>query len=151
MADALINAHKRGINVTVLLEGGPVGGISIGENEICSRLAREHIPVFLMGTTGISHAPYRYNHAKYIVIDGESLFITSENFTDNGFPGSGDTGNRGWGSASMTEVSLHISGIFFFWMFVAMEFFQRRENPAIRQKPSGENTRGNFPRKRITP
>ena len=97
MADALINAHKRGINVTVLLEGGPVGGISIGENEICSRLAREHIPVFLMGTTGISHAPYRYNHAKYIVLDGESLFITSENFTDNGFPGSGDTGNRGWG------------------------------------------------------
>ena len=105
MADALINAHKRGINVTVLLEGGPVGGISAGENEICSRLVREHIPVFFMGTTGISHAPYRYDHAKYIVVDGESLFITSENFTDNGFPGSGDTGNRGWG------ICLHDKGI----------------------------------------
>ncbi|HVP94926.1 MAG TPA: phospholipase D-like domain-containing protein [Methanoregulaceae archaeon] len=97
MADALINAHKRGVNVTVLLEGGPVGGISAAENEICNRLTKEHIPVFLMGTTGTSHAPYRYNHAKYIVVDGKALFITSENFTNNGFPGTGDTGNRGWG------------------------------------------------------
>jgi cardiolipin synthase A/B len=97
MAEALIDAHKRGVNVTVLIEGGPVGGISAAENEICSRLVREHIPVFLMGTTGISHAPYRYNHAKYIVVDGSVLFITSENFTENGFPGTGDTGNRGWG------------------------------------------------------
>jgi cardiolipin synthase A/B len=97
MAEAIVKAHKRGVNVTVLIEGGPVGGISAAENEICSRLVKEHIPVFLMGTTGISHAPYRYNHAKYIVVDGSSLFITSENFTDNGFPGTGDTGNRGWG------------------------------------------------------
>ena len=97
MAQALIDAHKRGVNVTVLIEGGPVGGISTAENEICSRLVKEHIPVFLMGTTGISHAPYRYDHAKYIVVDGAVLFITSENFTENGFPGTGDTGNRGWG------------------------------------------------------
>jgi phosphatidylserine/phosphatidylglycerophosphate/cardiolipin synthase-like enzyme len=97
MADSLINAHKRGVNVTVLIEGGPVGGITPAEKEICSRFAKEHIPVFLMGTTGISHAPYRYNHAKYIVVDSSALFITSENFTDNGFPGSGETGNRGWG------------------------------------------------------
>jgi cardiolipin synthase A/B len=97
MAEALIDAHKRGVNVTVLIEGGPVGGISAAENEICNRLVMEHIPVFLMGTTGISHAPYRYNHAKYIVVDGSVLFITSENFTENGFPGTGDTGNRGWG------------------------------------------------------
>ncbi|HTY14440.1 MAG TPA: phospholipase D-like domain-containing protein [Methanoregulaceae archaeon] len=97
MADALIRARHRGVNVTVLIEGGPVGGISTAENEICSRLVKEGIPVLLMGTTGTSHAPYRYDHAKYIVVDGEALLITSENFTDNGFPGTSDTGNRGWG------------------------------------------------------
>jgi cardiolipin synthase len=97
MADALIEARQRGVNVTVLIEGGPVGGISTEEFEICSRLAKAGIPVLLMGTTETSHAPYRYDHAKYVVADGTALLITSENFTDNGFPGTSDSGNRGWG------------------------------------------------------
>ena len=50
-----------------------------------------------MGTAGDSHAPYRYNHAKYIVVDSLYFFITSENFKGNGFPVPGKSGNRGWG------------------------------------------------------
>jgi phosphatidylserine/phosphatidylglycerophosphate/cardiolipin synthase-like enzyme len=50
-----------------------------------------------MGTTGDSHAPYRFDHAKYIVVDSLYLFITSENFKGNGFPAEGKSGNRGWG------------------------------------------------------
>ena len=97
MADALINARKRGVNVTVLIEGGPVGGISPEGNAICDRLTRNNIMVFQMGTIGDSHAPYRYDHAKYIVVDSLYLFITSENFKGNGFPAEGKSGNRGWG------------------------------------------------------
>ena len=97
MADALINARKRGVNVTVLIEGGPVGGISPEGNTICDRLTRNSIVVSQMGTTGDSHAPYRYNHAKYIVVDSLYLFLTSENFKENGFPDAGKSGNRGWG------------------------------------------------------
>ena len=97
MADALISARKRGVNVTVLIEGGPVGGISPEGNAICDRLTRNTIAVFRMGTTGDSHAPYRYDHAKYIVVDTLYLLITSENFKENGFPAEGKSGNRGWG------------------------------------------------------
>jgi cardiolipin synthase len=97
MADALVRAERRGVNVTVLLEGGPVGGISPDEKAVCYALASNNIPVFLMGTQGVSHAPYRFNHAKYVVVDSCMVFITSENFTDNGFPETGKSGNRGWG------------------------------------------------------
>lgn len=97
MADALINARKRGVNVTVLIEGGPVGGISSEGNTICDLLVRNNIQVWQMGTAGDSHAPYRYDHAKYIVVDSLYIFITSENFKGNGFPVQGKSGNRGWG------------------------------------------------------
>jgi cardiolipin synthase A/B len=97
MADALINARKRGVNVTVLIEGGPVGGISPEGKTICDLLVRNNILVYQMGTAGDSHAPYRYDHAKYIVVDSLYLFITSENFKGNGFPVQGKSGNRGWG------------------------------------------------------
>ncbi len=42
-------------------------------------------------------APYRYDHAKYMVIDRRAILLTSENFGYTGFPPSGRTGNRGWG------------------------------------------------------
>ena len=113
MADSLIRARQRGVNVTVLLEGGPVGGISVAENEICYRLIQAGIPVRLMGTTETSHAPYRYDHAKYIVVDGMALLITSENFTDNGFPGNMETGNRGWGICFYdTGIATYFRGVF---------------------------------------
>jgi phosphatidylserine/phosphatidylglycerophosphate/cardiolipin synthase-like enzyme len=97
MADALTSARKRGVNVTVLVEGGPVGGITPEGNAIFERLTRNNITVYRMGTIGDNHAPYRYNHAKYIVADSLYLFITSENFKGNGFPAEGKSGNRGWG------------------------------------------------------
>jgi len=97
MADALISARKRGINITVLLEGGPVGGITSEGNAICERLTSNNITVRSMGTIGDNHAPYRYDHAKYIVVDSLYIFITSENFKGNGFPSEDKSGNRGWG------------------------------------------------------
>ncbi len=97
MAESLISARKRGVNVTVLLEGGPVGGMTAEDNAICDLFRKNNISVWQMGTTGESHAPYRYDHAKYVVVDSLYLFITSENFKKNGFPDEGKSGNRGWG------------------------------------------------------
>ncbi|MEI7434759.1 MAG: phospholipase D-like domain-containing protein [Methanomicrobiales archaeon] len=113
MADALINARKRGVNVTVLIEGGPVGGISPEGNTIFDQLTRNKILVFRMGTFGDSHAPYRYDHAKYIVVDSLYLFITSENFKGNGFPSEGKSGNRGWGVCLIDPgVATYFRGVF---------------------------------------
>jgi len=97
MADELIEARKRGVSVTVLLEGGPVGGISDEEKTVIASLQDAEIPVFFMSGSDEAHVPYRYDHAKYLVADQEKVLITSENFKPTGFPGSGTVGNRGWG------------------------------------------------------
>ncbi len=97
MAEELVRASERGVRVTVLLEGGPVGGISSEERSVVFMMNRSGIPVYQMVNTGSVHAPYRYNHAKYMVIDHRVLFLTSENFKTHGFPPGGQSGNRGYG------------------------------------------------------
>lgn len=97
MAGDLISARERGVSVTVLLEGGPVGGISSVERAVAGALNRSGIPIFAMATTGAAHAKYRYDHAKYIVIDGRAVLLGSENFKPGGYPAAGRQGNRGWG------------------------------------------------------
>jgi len=97
MAEALVRAHDRGVSVTVLLEGGPVGGISPEEKAVCWEMNQSGIPVYQMTTTGSAHAPYRFDHAKYVISDDGGVLITSENFKESGFPSNGYSGNRGWG------------------------------------------------------
>ena len=97
ITNSLVAAKERGVDVTVLLEGGPVGGISAGEKAAIWRLNQSGIPVYEMATGESGHAPFRYDHAKYMVIDNRSVFLTSENFGQTGFPPAGETGNRGWG------------------------------------------------------
>ncbi len=98
MGSELATARARGAAVTVLIEGGPVGGISPQEKSLIDSVNRSGIPVYSMVSTKNDHAPYRYDHAKYVVLDRNSVFITSENFKYSGFPPEGKKGNRGWGT-----------------------------------------------------
>jgi phosphatidylserine/phosphatidylglycerophosphate/cardiolipin synthase-like enzyme len=50
-----------------------------------------------MVSSKTEHAPYRYDHAKYVIIDNKSILLTSENFKNTGLPPQGMSGNRGWG------------------------------------------------------
>ncbi len=93
----LETAKKRGIDVRVLVEGGPVGGISPAERSLIHSVNRSGIPVLSMVSLENAHAPYRYNHAKYLIIDNSTLLVTSENFKNSGLPPKGRSGNRGWG------------------------------------------------------
>ncbi len=97
MADTLITAHARGVDVKVIIEGGPVGGISPEGKEAIRMLNDSGIPVSIMVSRKGEPAPYRYDHAKYMVIDRQAILLTSENFKYSGFPPAGMTGNRGWG------------------------------------------------------
>ncbi|MDN7013679.1 phospholipase [Methanoculleus sp. FWC-SCC3] len=97
MAKDLISARERGIAVTVLLEGGPVGGVSAEGRAVAGALNRSGIPVLSMTTTDAAHAKYRYDHAKYLIIDGSTVLLGSENFKPGGYPAAGLQGNRGWG------------------------------------------------------
>jgi len=97
IADALVTAKNRGVNVTVLVEGGPVGGISPEEKAVIRFMTDNEIPVSAMLPAKGDHAPYRYDHAKYTVVDERLVLITSENFKYSGFPPQGVSANRGWG------------------------------------------------------
>ncbi|MDO9325176.1 MAG: phospholipase D-like domain-containing protein [Methanoregula sp.] len=97
MVDSLIAAHVRGANVSVLVEGGPVGGISPEEKSAIWRMNSVGIPVRQMTAGKDIHPPYRYDHAKYVVFDHSAVLLTSENFKYSGFPPAGHTSNRGWG------------------------------------------------------
>jgi len=97
LAQALIDAYQRGVEVWVLVEGGPVGGISAEEKALIWVMNQSGIPVYQMATVNDRKAPYRFDHAKYAVIDGRGVLLTSENFGSSGFPRTGTRGNRGWG------------------------------------------------------
>ncbi|MBR1369489.1 hypothetical protein RJ53_08290 [Methanocalculus chunghsingensis] len=97
IADLIQDAHNRGVNVRILLEGGPVGGVSPDQTNLLSGLNRTGIPVDMMGSPGGERSRYRFLHTKYLIIDGESVIITSENFKESGIPFAGFEGNRGWG------------------------------------------------------
>jgi cardiolipin synthase len=97
MVDSLITARNRGVNIAVLLEGGPVGGISPAEKSAIWRMNTGGISVLQMASGKDVHTPYRYDHAKYVVIDNRAVLLTSENFKFSGFPPAGFNSNRGWG------------------------------------------------------
>jgi len=97
LAGLLCDAGKRGVSVSVLLEGGPVGGIPPEEFPVIYSLTQSGADVREMEGTGEDHAPYRYDHAKYLVIDNCRIFLTTENFKEHSFPHAGYAGNRGWG------------------------------------------------------
>ncbi len=97
LASCIIDAKTRGAAVTVLVEGGPVGGIQPEERYVCTMMNAAGIPVYQMKDAGDAHAKYRFNHAKYMVVDDSGVLITSENFKTTGIPPRGTQGNRGWG------------------------------------------------------
>ncbi|MBQ9831983.1 MAG: phospholipase [Methanocorpusculum sp.] len=98
LAEALADAEHRGVEVTILMEGGPVGGISDSEKGVLNYLSRNGAEIFTIESEGNLPARYRYLHTKYLVADGDVTVVLSENFKDSGIPASG-YGNRGWGAA----------------------------------------------------
>ena len=97
LGELLIEAKVRGVDVRVLVEGGPVGGISPEEKALLWKMSERGIPVNAMVSRVKDPAPYRYDHAKYVVIDRQATPVTSENFKYSGFPLPGMSSNRGWG------------------------------------------------------
>lgn len=94
-------AAVRGVSVTVLLEGGPPGGIPDQEKYICAQIETAGGACWFM----ISDDPadiadrYSYLHAKFILLDGQRAIISSENLSPNSLPyddkSDGTWGRRG--------------------------------------------------------
>ena len=90
VADALLAAHRRGVDVRVLLEGNPVGDRMRTEARTLDRLAAAGVEVRVVAGP---RARYRYHHAKYAVADERAVVLT-ENWKP---AGTGGKGSRGWG------------------------------------------------------
>jgi phosphatidylserine/phosphatidylglycerophosphate/cardiolipin synthase-like enzyme len=107
------------------------------------------IPVFIMESRKGEPAPYRYDHAKYMVIDNRAVLLTSENFKYSGFPPPGMSGNRGWGVyLEDPELAEYFSRIFLNdysgRSIVSYEGAAGNSEPAPSRKYSGEFTPGFF-------
>jgi len=99
IAETLVELAENGLDVRVLLEGDPVGGLTMDSKLIAYRLISGGCQVRLMindPDNGI-HDRYSVNHAKYIIIDSETVIVLSENLKDTGVPENNCRGNRGTG------------------------------------------------------
>lgn len=90
VADALLAAVDRGVRVRLLLDGGPIGGMTTRQRDHLDRLAAGGVDVRLIDGP---HARFAYHHPKYAVADDQALVLT-ENWKP---AGTGGRGSRGWG------------------------------------------------------
>ncbi|WP_181685858.1 phospholipase D-like domain-containing protein [Halorhabdus salina] len=87
---ALIAAEKRGVDVRVLLEGGPVGGMTASQARLLDRLVAANVSVRVVDGP---YARVDHHHAKYAVVDDRAVVLT-ENWKP---AGTGGRSSRGWG------------------------------------------------------
>ncbi|MFQ5815221.1 MAG: phosphatidylserine/phosphatidylglycerophosphate/cardiolipin synthase family protein [Candidatus Hydrothermarchaeaceae archaeon] len=109
VANLLEDANLRGIEVILMLDGSPVGGVSNEEEVIADRLSKAGSMVCFYSSNKT-----RFNHAKYIIADNYSTLITTENLGRTGFPKKNSYGGRGWGIVIYDRVlSESLAGLFF--------------------------------------
>ncbi|WP_238993887.1 phospholipase D-like domain-containing protein [Halobellus captivus] len=89
-AEALLAAAERGVRVRVLLEGGPVGGMTTAQREQLDRLVAGGVDVRVIDGP---HARFAFHHPKYAVAD-ETALVMTENWKPSG---TGGRDSRGWG------------------------------------------------------
>ena len=103
IADALMARIKAGVHVEIIEEGQPVGGMSTASRGIQSEIVQamqsagngDKLYEMTSAASGAKRR-FRFDHAKYMVIDDQSLLIGSENYSPTGNPQPNTVGNRGW-------------------------------------------------------
>lgn len=113
LAAEVAAAASRGTAVTLLIEGGPVGGMAEEEKAVLDYLADAGVAVYTIESLASLPARYRYVHTKYLVADDDTTVVLSENFKPSGIPLSGTRGNRGWGAVlHSTELAEYFTEVF---------------------------------------
>ena len=112
LQELVFDALNRGVEVQLLLDGSPVGGISDDELCIAAEIQERG------GEVRFSDDPF-INHAKYVIIDDRKTVLMSENWKRTGVPFDNSFGNRGWG------ILIHDTEIARYFKAVFAEDFQR--------------------------
>jgi len=116
LMDILVDALDRGVNVWLLLEGTPVGGVMDEERYIAETIQESG------GEVRLSHDPF-INHAKYAVVDNRTIIVMTENWKITGVPVNNSFGNRGWGIVLRNEeVANYFTEVFLEDFYRSKEF-----------------------------
>lgn len=102
VVETLIDAIERGVDVKILVDAMPVGGMTGDEATALDTLSRAGATVRVSGG---EFGRYRHHHPKYAVVDDAAL-VTTENWKPSGI---GGKANRGW--AAITNQSAIVSGL----------------------------------------
>jgi uncharacterized repeat protein (TIGR01451 family) len=98
LAQTLLGRLGAGVEVTLLLEGGPAGGIEPAQRWICDQIRKAGGQIYFMATQS-APARYRFQHAKVILVDDRLVLIGSENLNPSSMPADdksdGTAGRRG--------------------------------------------------------
>jgi len=101
LAETILERQRAGVQVRVLLEGDPVAeGIENQERWIAQQIEAAGGQVyFLVNDRNNAHDRYQSVHAKFIIMDGHTLLIGSENLSYDAMPdddkSDGTRGRRG--------------------------------------------------------
>ncbi|GIK55713.1 MAG: hypothetical protein HND44_13295 [Chloroflexi bacterium] len=106
IAEALLAARQRGVAVTILMEAEPAGGVTDQERYICQRLANVGAHCWFMFNESSQqiYDRYTYLHAKFILIDGERVVISSENLSPRSLPDD-DKSDGTWGRRGVVLIT----------------------------------------------
>jgi len=110
--EALLSKMREGVDVSILLEGNPIGGINNYEKSIIHTLWVNGAEIFFMKNSPKEHIydRYRFIHSKFIVKDGKEVLISTENFGKSAL---NPCGNRGYGViVRSSEFSKYMEDIF---------------------------------------
>jgi hypothetical protein len=102
LADILSERAAAGVQVTVLLEGAPAGGLPEQELFNCAQLTKAGAQVYFIheDEAALIHQRYLDYHTKYVLVDDRWLGVSSENLGNHGLPvddkTNGTAGDRGF-------------------------------------------------------
>jgi cardiolipin synthase len=98
LAHAITESLGAGVSVTLLLEGSPAGGMEPAQRWICGQIQDAGGQVYFM-YSDVVHSRYRFQHAKFILIDDRLVLVGSENLNPTAMPADdksdGTAGRRG--------------------------------------------------------
>jgi len=98
LTHALTERLEAGVAITVLLEGGPAGGIDPAQRWACGQIHAAGGQIYFM-SAGTTPTRYRFQHAKVILVDERRVLIGSENLNPTSMPvddkQDGTAGRRG--------------------------------------------------------
>lgn len=93
VVQTLANQAQKGLDVRILLEGAPAGGLSDAERWAAQTISLAGGQVFFMvNDVGTAADRYPFLHAKFAIIDGQTLLLSTENFKTEALPAVTETG-----------------------------------------------------------